>query len=479
MSAAGFRRRAQRLGDIRFSMGRRQARTIHVQPPREHRRRVPPGYWVPLGFAAIILAGTVLLMLPIATTARETTSAADALFVAASAVSTTGLSPVDTRDHWSAFGEAVILLMIMVGGLGFMAGATLALVLFRRRISMAVRLVTGDTLGRLGAERPGDLVRVARGVVLGSMGIQVVGAALLFGVFALQDGVSVAQAWRAVFTSASAFNTAGFDIEGGGRGLTAEATNAPVIAIILVLSLLGGTGYAIWADVLERRHRRRLTVDTKLVFLGMALLWVGGSAAILLLESGTSEALGTGWVRASNATFTAISGGTTVGFSTINIGALRDSTTIILIALMFVGAAPASTGGGIKLTTWVVLLTTMLAAVRGNAHVTAFEREIAWTYVNRALTVALLGVAISFGTGTLLTATTSGDALDLVFEGVSAFGTVGLSRGVTSSLSAPAELVTSLAMYIGRVGPLTLALVFLSQPQPARYRYPQEAVSIG
>lgn len=479
MSAAGFRRRASRIGDIRVNLGRRQPQTIRILPPAQRRSGIPRGLWVPLGFAIIILAGTLLLMLPVSSATGEATPALDALFVATSAVSTTGLSPVDTADYWSGFGEFVVLAMIQVGGLGFMAAATLALVLLRRRLSMALRLTTGDTLGRLGVERPGDLRRIARGVLVGSLVIEVAGALALLAWFAAQHGLSIDQAWRATFTSVSAFNTAGFDIEGGGAGLTREATNVPMIGIILVLSVLGGTGYAIWADVLERRHRHRLAVDTKLVFLGMALLWLGGSAVVLLLETGTSSALGSGPVRLSNAAFTAISGGTTVGFSTINVGALRDSTTIVVIALMFVGAAPASTAGGIKLTTWVVLLYTMLASLRGNDHVSAFDREIAWTYVNRALTVALLGVAIAFGVGLLLTVFVAANALNLVFEGVSAFGTVGLSRGVTAELTPAAQIATTAAMYLGRVGPLSLALVFLAQAQPMRVRYPQEAVTIG
>jgi len=419
-------------------------------------------------------------MLPVASEAGTVTSPLTALFVSTSAVSTTGLSPVDTADHWSAFGEGVVLALIQFGGLGFMALATLALLLLRRRLSLATRAATAETLGRLGIEQPGATGRIVRRVIGGSLLVELVGTLALLLVFIANgtwDGGSAV--WRATFTALSAFNTAGFDIEGAGAGLTGESTNAGLIAVVLALSILGGTGYAIWADVLARRSRHRLAIDTKLVFLGIALSWIGGSAMVLFLEAGSGEALGSGFERVTNATFTAISGGTTVGFSTINVGALRETTAILLIALMFVGAAPASTAGGIKITTWAVLLFTMIASLRGADHVNAFRREIAWTYVNRALTAALLGVAISFGVGLLLTAFTATNSLNLIFEGVSAFGTVGLSRGVTAELTLPSQAVVIVAMFLGRVGPLSLALVFVRQGQPARYRYAQEAVSIG
>jgi trk system potassium uptake protein TrkH len=473
-----------RIGNVRIQVGRRRFEVVRRRRRKRPTFRLPPpATWMPLGFLAIIAAGTLLLTLPIASEERAWTSPVTALFTATSAVSTTGLVVVDTHDYWSGFGEAVVLALIQAGGIGFMLTATLLLLVLRRRISFRYRLTAAETVGRLAPEAHSDLPSLARRVVGITLAIEAIGFALMVPVVFMSAGSGdpLRDLWRALFTTISAFNTAGFDVEGGFVSLAEQRSNVSLLVVTMGLAMLGAMGFAVWSDIWSRRHGRRLAVDTKLFLATIAILWGTAFIAIFALETRLgAEVRFDDWPqRMLDTAYTVLSAGTTVGFATESMDDLTDSSKGLLLGLMFIGGASGSTAGGIKVTTWAILLFAILASLRGDEHVNAFEREIAWPLVHRALSVALLSVAVVFGLTILVSATTHADFVRVVFEGVSAFGTVGLSTGITPDLSISSQLAVVVVMFIGRVGPLSLALALAARSHPIPYRYAQETVSIG
>ncbi len=474
----GQRVQGERRGDLRVRIARRQTQHVEVKAAKALRPPQPSVLYVPAGFAALILLGTGLLMLPLASVEPGSSPFLVALFTATSAVCVTGLVVVDTHDYWTRFGEAVILILIQMGGLGFMTSSTLLLMLLGRRLSLRQRVVMAGTLGRLATTPPAILVKR---IVLLTMAFEAVGAALLVGLFVLGGGtLDGGTIWRGAFTSVSAFNNAGFDIEGGFLSLIEVRTDQFVLLVVGSLILLGGTGYAVWSDIVMRRSWSALSVDTKIVLSTSAVLILLGTAAVLLFESlagGVLDGLGV-LDSVANAAFMSVSA-RTAGFTVVDLAATEDSTRLVTMALMFIGAAPASTAGGIKLTTFTVLLFAILASVGGREQVLAFGRSISASVVNQGLSIALLAVAIVFALTLGLLVTTPAALSDVAFEAVSAFGTVGLSTGVTPTLSDPARLMVIAVMFIGRLGPLAIALALAGRAETQQVRYPEEPVSMG
>jgi trk system potassium uptake protein TrkH len=475
---AGNPRRGGRVGNVRIRRARRRSRVVEVRALKTARSMPAGPFTLILGFALLVAMGTLLLMLPVATTARQGAQFTTALFTATSAVCVTGLVVVDTRDYWSAFGETVILVLIQLGGLGFMTSATLLLVLMGRRISLRQRMVTAETLGRLGVEHVGTLIRK---IVVVTLAIEATGAAILTGLFCLTDRtLGVHEIWRGVFTAVSAFNNAGFDLEGGFRSLSDLRGNAPVLLVTAALVILGGTGFAIWSDLALRRRWSAFSLDTKLVLLTSVVLWGAGTVVIFLVEIRPGAALdGLSPVTALIDSFAMSVYARTAGFSVLNIAGLGNASLFFIAGLMFIGGAAASTAGGIKLTTFSTLFAAIVASLRGADHVTAFGREISWRQVNRALSIALLSLAVVFFIAFAASTTITRPFVDLLFESVSAFGTVGLSTGLTPDLTHAGRIVIAVAMFIGRLGPLTIALALAGRYRPVRFRYPEEAISIG
>jgi trk system potassium uptake protein TrkH len=475
---AGTPRRGERLGNVRIRRARRRSRVVEVRRLKVARQMPAGPVALILGFAVLILVGTALLMLPVATTARQGAQLTTALFTATSAVCVTGLVVVDTREYWSAFGEGVILALIQLGGLGFMTSATLLLVLMGRRLSLRQRLATADTLGRLGTEPVGRLIRH---IVVATLAIEAAGAATLVGLFAATDReLTVHQLWRGVFTAVSAFNNAGFDVEGGLRSLGDLRGDAPVLLVTAGLVILGGTGFAVWSDVVLRRRWSAFSLDTKLVLLTSIVLWLVGTLVIFAIEMRPGATLdGQNPLIAMVDSFAMSVYARTAGFSVLDVGGLGNASLFVLAGLMFIGGAAASTAGGIKLTTFSTLFAAIVASLRGADHVTVFAREISWRQVNRALSIALLSVAVVFTIAFAASTTITRPFIDLLFESVSAFGTVGLSTGLTPHLTHAGRVVIATGMFIGRLGPLTIALALAGRYRPARFRFPEESISIG
>jgi trk system potassium uptake protein TrkH len=424
----------------------------------------------------MILVGSLILALPPASAAGQWTPVVDALFTATSAVCVTGLVVVDTGTYWSGFGHVVILLLIQLGGLGFMASSTFLLLLLRRQATLRDRILMREALGGGGL---GSVFLLARRVILFTLVCEVAGAAILSVAF-LHDVDPPLALWWGIFHAVSAFNNAGFDLFGGFRSLVPFNSRADVLLPLAGLLIVGGISYTVVEDLLKRRPFARLALDSKLVLVTTAGLIALGTAGVLFTERANAETLGSMdvWPRLLNAFFMGVSP-RTAGFNSVNLDSMTDNGLVVLIALMFVGGAAGSTAGGIKVQTFSVLLFAIVAAVRGSVDVAAFGRRLPAEDVLRAISVALLALAVVFVVAFILTISEQVRFLYLVFESFSAIGTVGLSTGVTPQLTPVGRAIVTLTMFIGRLGPLTLVLALAARERPVKYRWPEEGVKIG
>lgn len=433
-------------------------------------------------FVILITTGTGLLMLPIATATGTPTRFIDALFTATSAACVTGLAVVDTATHWSPFGQVVILGLIQAGGFGIMAGSTLLLAIFLgRRTSLRDRILVQESLGGL---QLGSVVDIVKRIALFTIVCELMGAIVLSIAFMAGpeagppgDPLGI---WWGVFHAISAFNNAGFDVTGGFRSLSPFIDDWVVLLTIGTLLTAGGLGFAIIGDAVARRRWARFALETKLVLGTTAVLLVGGALIIGFTEWGNPLTLGAlpPEQRLLNALFESATL-RTAGFTALDTGAFLEATLFVVMALMFIGGASGSTAGGIKVNTFSVLLIAIASTVRGQPSAQAFGRRIQHAVVYRALAVALLAIAFVFVIGLGLTLTTDASFVDTLFEAVSAFGTVGATTGLTPQLSDPARLITSFAMFVGRLGPLTLVLALAARARPVPFRPAVESVRIG
>lgn len=478
ISTAGPILPGRRLGDQRVRVGRERPQQFELPSRRRVRRPPTPAVVLVRGFLLMIAVGTALLALPLSSASGRWTSVVDALFTATSAVCVTGLVVVDTATFWSPFGQIVILVLIQLGGLGFMTASTLLLfVLVGRRTALRDRVLVQASEG---ATDLASATVVLRRVALFTALVEIAGVLVLFVAF-LRRGIDpMTSAWWGVFHSVSAFNNAGFDVTGGFRSLTPFADDALVLGAFAGLFILGGLGFAIVGDIAHKRSWSRLALETKLVLLTTIALLVSGTLVIGLLEWSNPATLGQlqPIERVWNAAFTSATA-RTAGFNSIPIEPLVVPSLAVIGALMFIGGASGSTAGGIKVNTFSLLLISIISTIRGDQSATALGRRVPDEVVYRALSVTLLAIALVFLVSLGLALSIETRFIDLVFEAVSAFGTVGLSTGVTPDLPDPARLVVILAMFAGRLGPLTLVLALAARVRPRPYRPAVENIRIG
>jgi trk system potassium uptake protein len=471
----------RRPGDRVVRRGILQTETVTLAQPRARRRGINPALGLVLGFAAFILIGTLILLLPFASADGSSVGITAALFTATSAVCVTGLVVLDTGTAWSGFGQAVILALIQVGGFGFMTSSTLLLLLLLgHRTSLQQRLLLGQTMG---GGLPGQVLPVIKRIAIVTIVLEAVGAVILFAHMA-SDMPAGDALWWSVFHSISAFNNAGFDIVGGYQSLVPHHFDIWILSVIGVLAVLGGISYTVMADSVRTRLTwRRMSVDTKLVLGTTLALLIVGTAIFLAAETRNPLTLGAmGWGdRILNGVFFSTTPRTS-GFTVIPIDDMHDETAFFTMALMFIGGASGSTAGGIKIQTFTLLLFAILAAMANRDRVVAFGREVPNTIVFRALAVALISIAIIFSMAMLLTVTEDDfPFIDIFFEIVSAYGTVGLSMGITPELNEWSRLIVSVTMFIGRLGPLILVLALAAAAHRTRHtvHYATESVKIG
>jgi potassium uptake TrkH family protein len=432
---------------------------------------------VVVSFALVIAVGTALLLLPVARAGSAGASVVDALFTATSAVCVTGLVSVDTPQYWSPFGHVVILALIQVGGFGIMAMTTLLVLLVSQRVGLRDRLNAAAESQALGL---GGVRGVLLGVAQTSMLFEAVGAALLTArLVTAYDEAPGRALWHGVFHSVSAFNNAGFALYSD--SLMGFADDPIVTLSISVLVYAGALGFPVLFELYRAwRTPRSWSLHTKLVMVLMTVLFVIGTAMYLLLEWSNRRTFGAMGVldKVVNAAVLSVQA-RSGGFNTVDTGALNPETLLGTDVLMFIGAGSAGTGGGIKVTTFVVLLFVIVTEVRGDDHVTAYSRSIPREVQRQAMSVALVSVAVVLTSTALLLLLTPFTLDEVLFEAISAFCTVGLSTGITGEVGPAGHLVLTALMFVGRLGPITFASALALRSRPRRYELPMERPMIG
>lgn len=425
------------------------------------------------------MVGTILLALPIASRDGQSAGLLTALFTATSATCVTGLILVDTWLHWTLFGQIVILVMIQLGGLGFMTAITLVMLAMKRRISLSQRLLMVSTFNLNDMD---SVVRVVRHALKGTFLLESVGAVILSLCFIPQFGA--AGIWRGIFHAVSAFCNAGFDLLGANGEFSSVASynDHPVVLITLaVLIVVGGLGFLVWEDIWTNRKWKKLSHYTKMVLSGTAVLLTVGFLMVMIAEWNNAATLGSMpvWQKLVNAFFQSVTL-RTAGFDAIGQGALEPVTKFLSILLMLVGGCSGSTAGGIKVGTICVLLLAVRAGMAGREEVTLRGRSIPPRRVFDAMTLVFVAVALFMGGTLALTAIDGVSVLDAAFEAASAIGTVGLTTGITSGLSAVSSLIVICLMFLGRVGILSFAVAFLTRKDgEAKIKYPTMDLMIG
>lgn len=450
-----------------------------VDPPEVRRRRVfrHPAQAVVGAFALIDLIGTLLLMLPVSRAGEDLAAPfVTALFTATSAVCVTGLATVDTATYWSPFGQVVILCLIQVGGFGIMTLASMLGLLLNRRLGLRSRLTAAEETR---AEGIGDVRRVLLGVLRITIVCEATVALVLALRFALGYDESWGRAaWLGVFHAVSSFNNAGFALFSD--NLMGFLTDAWVLVPIALSIVVGGLGFPVVVELLQRTKPKRWTINTKMVVSMTAILLVGGTIFMSLSEWNNDDTIGTLTTpqKVLAGFFHAVQP-RTAGFNAWDYGQATQETNLGTIMLMFVGGGPASTAGGIKVTTFLLLIFVIAAEVRGEQDVVVFDRSISRRTIRQALAVTLLSVATVMFCTMILTELTNYPLDQVLFEVVSAFGTVGLSTGLTPHFHAAAQLVIVALMFLGRLGPTTFASALALRERQRSYTLPEGRPLIG
>ena len=432
-----------------------------------------------LSFLAVIFLGSLLLSLPISSADGEAVPYLDALFTATTATCVTGLVTLTTASAWSVFGQAVILVLIQVGGLGVVTIMSALMILLQKRMGIGDRLLIQDAFN---LNSLSGIVRFVKRVILGTALVEGIGALLYMTVFVPEFGLR--GIWIAVFTSISAFCNAGMDIIAD-NSLCSYATNPIINLVTCALIVLGGIGYIVWWDVMGLRKgaagRRRLSLHSKIAISTTLLLIFGGGLLILLFEYYNPRTIAelSLFDKLQVSLFQSVTT-RTAGFATVPQQDLTNASSILCLLLMFIGGSPVGTAGGIKTVTIAVLVASALSSVQNRQEVTLFQRNISKQAVSKAVAVTTMSFVILFTSTLLLSAVSPGEPLDILFETVSATATVGLSRDLTPYLNAYGKVIIIGTMYLGRVGPISLALALNSgKKQQNIIKNPTEEISVG
>lgn len=437
-------------------------------------RSLNPAQILALGYLVIITFGTMLLLLPISTIDGRGLSFVDALFTATSATAVTGLVVVTTGTYLTLFGQLVVMFLIQVGGLGIMTVSTLFALFVGKKIGLKERMVIQEDLNQL---RISGVVLLVKYILMMTLIVEGTGALLLF--FRLVQDMPPGQAlYFSIFHAVSAFNNAGFDLFG--NSLESFTGDVYMNLVMMSLILLGGIGFTVVAEIYRKRSLLRSSLHTRMVLRITILLLVVAFLGVFFLEAGNEETFQQLSLKERFlASFFLSVTPRTAGFHTIPTGSLQIQTLFFIIILMFIGASPGSTGGGIKTTTFGTLLLAVWANIQGKQDVEIFSRRLSQEVVFKALSIAFLSFALIVVVVILLTITEDFALLSILFETFSAFGTVGLSTGITSELSIFGRLLIIMTMFCGRIGPLTLAMAFGDRRGRQLYRYPEEKIMVG
>ncbi len=451
------------------------------------KKYITPTQIIILGFFVTILLGSILLSLPIAN--QKPINYVDALFTSVSATCVTGLTTLSISEQFTTFGQAVILLLIQIGGLGFMVFVALLLIILGKKISLKERILISQSLNQNTLK---GMVRLTKIIFKYTLTFEVVGALLLAFVFVPIYGWGEG-IFQSIFHAVSSFCNAGLDIVPGNNSL-ADFVTSPLVNIVLsMLTILGGIGFFVWSDVeeccangIKEKHKPKkifssLSVHTKIVLILTIILILVGTISFLLLEKENLLAdytLGNQWL----ASFFQSVQTRTSGMSTLPLGELLNSTKILIMVFMLIGGSPGSTAGGVKTVTIAVVLLSIISSIKSKKHSHVFKHEIPEETIERAhviLEIALLVVLVS--TSILVFLEPAIPTIDILFECISAYATVGLSTGITATLSLASKIVLMILMFIGRVGTITMAVLFVVEKPKTEesIRYAKENVMIG
>jgi len=440
-----------------------------------------------LGFLIGILFGGFLLWLPISSKAGQDISFVDALFVATTSLCVTGLTPVVMAEQWNYFGQVVILFLMQFGGLGVITFTTAVLLILGKRITLKERMLIQDSYN---LDSISGVVKLTKRIIKGTLFVEACGAVLYAFVFIPQYGV-LEGIWKSVFHAVSAFCNAGLDTVGS-SGFVVYQTNVIINVATMLLIIFGGLGFPVWWDVLDVVKRakkkeilwrdlfQKLNLHSKLVLLMTSVLVFGGGLLILLFEYHNSATIGN--LSFGNKVMAALFESVTLrtaGFQTIPQEGLTEASTLLALILMFIGGSPSGTAGGVKTVTMLILILSMLAAVKGTDEVRAFHRKISDNYVRRAVAVIVVFFVALIAVTMALSITEDGSFIDILFEATSATATVGLTRGFTGSLTLAGKWIIIVAMYLGRLGPITMALAFNAKKYEGKKTYAEGKVIIG
>ena len=417
-----------------------------------------------VSFLLVIAVGTLLLTLPISSRTGRL-GVIDAMFTATSATCVTGLVVRDTWSQFSLFGQVVILLLIQVGGLGLVTLTSFFALAARRRMGFRDLRLLGESVSADGLSKATEVLKI---VIKLAAAFEAVGIVLLLFAFVPQFGAE--GVWVSVFTAISAFCNAGFDLFGrfgAYSSLVPYVNNYYVQAVVMFMIMAGGLGFMVWVELAEYRKKRRLSLHAKVVLQFSVIFWVGGAVLLALLEWSNPRTMGglsvPGKIMA--ALFQSVST-RTAGMNTIDLAACSPISKLLMSVLQFIGAAPGSTGGGVKVTTFAVLILTIRSVAQGRDDCVIGGHHIESKTVYRALTIIVIGAVAAFGSAVVVYYNTAEtvSVIDCIFESCSAFGTVGLSVGVTGQLNTGAKLLYMACMFMGRVGPVSLAISLTAKP---------------
>ena len=433
---------------------------------------------IALGFLTVIAAGTILLMLPAASQNGEATGLVTALFTSVSASCVTGLVLVDTATYWSGFGQAVILLLIQLGGLGFMTIATLFSRLLRRRMSLRERGVMAESINTI---RVGRILEITYTIGLGTLIFELSGAVLLAMRFIPEFGFGQGL-WYSVFHSVSAFCNAGFDLMGVKEpfsSMVSYSDDALVSITIMLLIILGGIGFLVWDDIRQKGLKwRRYDLQTKLVIVTTLALVFGGALLFFVIERNRMNADMPLGEQVLVSFFSAVTP-RTAGFNSVDTASLSDASKLLTVILMFIGGSPGSTAGGIKTTSVAVAFVFLFSGIRGRRGAYVFGRRIPDDAMKRSGMIVSTNLMLALFGALVLCGTQSLPLSDVLIEVFSAIGTVGMSTGITRELSTLSALVVALLMYLGRVGSVSFAMALLERRMDPPVTYPEEQVTVG
>lgn len=451
-----------------------------------------PTQIIVLGFFITICIGSFLLCLPFASIEGVKISPTDAIFTATSAVCVTGLVTVTTAETWTVFGQIVIIMLIQIGGLGFMTIITSAFILARKRITLKERIVVQESLNQNSIQ---GVIRLVKHILFGTFIVEGIGALILAIRFSFDVGILKGLYWG-FFHSISAFCNAGFDIIGN-NSLIGYSGDIVINVVLMLLIILGGLGFIVWFDIIKvirTTHGKNMAIKRKLQFLNLhskfaltitAFLILSGFILFFLFEFENPETIKEVPLKTKFlTTFMQSVTVRTAGFDSINQGGLTYASKFLSVILMFIGGSPAGTAGGIKTVTIGVIVAAVISVIKGKNSTQCFRRNIPFVILQKSLTIFFVSLSVLVMTTMILTFTERGinmdfEFIDLLFETASALGTTGLTTGVTPHLSIVGKYVIAMAMFMGRIGPITIALALTKKQNDLNIQYAEEKVIVG